>query len=260
MKKEIMNVTKQFSNYVGKNSPTILTGLAVGGLITTTVMAVKATPKALDLLDQAENEKWDSDPDNFTDLTKQEQVKAVWKCYIPAAVMGGATVACIIGANKINQRRLAALAGLYSLTETTLKEYQKKVVETIGEESAKKIKDEISQDKINANPSSNNQIFVTGNGKVKCYDEWSGRYFDSSVDEMNRVQNELNRDLLLDWVSLNDVYYALGQKPIRGGEEVGWAMGELVEFSFSGQLTAEGEPCIAVYFLVGPRYDTNKLG
>ena len=37
-----------------KHSPEILTGIGIAGMVTTTVMAVRATPKALDLLEKEE--------------------------------------------------------------------------------------------------------------------------------------------------------------------------------------------------------------
>jgi len=64
-----MNVKKaayQMRHLIIKNSPTILTGLAVGGLVTTTVLAVKATPKALDILER--NKHFGRQIDDFTNL------------------------------------------------------------------------------------------------------------------------------------------------------------------------------------------------
>ena len=48
-----MNISKMLKSFryeLGKHSPEILTGIGIAGMITTTVMAVRATPKALDLL------------------------------------------------------------------------------------------------------------------------------------------------------------------------------------------------------------------
>jgi hypothetical protein len=51
-----------------------------------------------------------------------------WQRYLPAAIMGGLTIACVIDANSNNLRYNAALASVYSLTELALKENQTKVV------------------------------------------------------------------------------------------------------------------------------------
>ncbi len=67
-----------------------------------------------------------------TDSEPKDIIKTAWPCYIPAAV-GAISVFCLIGASSTNLRRNAALATAYTLSESTLKEYQEKVVETIGE-------------------------------------------------------------------------------------------------------------------------------
>ncbi len=84
-----------------KNSPAILTGLGIAGGITTTVLAVKATPKALKLIEEAEKEKnkaRKADEPNIK-LTTPEVIKAVWKPFLPVVAMGGASIACVIGTN-----------------------------------------------------------------------------------------------------------------------------------------------------------------
>ena len=108
-----------------KHSPEILTGVGIAGMITTTVPAVKATPKALDLIAIAEDEKNDT-------LTKVEVVKTAWKPYIPAAVTCAASITCLIGASAVNAKRNAALATAYELSKTALTEYKEKVIETVG--------------------------------------------------------------------------------------------------------------------------------
>lgn len=122
-----------------KHSPEILTGIGIAGMVTTTVMAVRATPKALRLIDSAELKKANETniPYEGHNLSKTEIIKVTWKCYIPVAITGSLSIACLIGASSVNARRNAALATAYSIAETSLKEYQNKVVETIGEKRSK---------------------------------------------------------------------------------------------------------------------------
>ena len=76
MSKESMTkIIKGIRMTIGKRSPEILTGIGIAGMITTTVLAVKATPKALMLIEDAQYEKGDS-------LTVPEKVKAAWKPYV----------------------------------------------------------------------------------------------------------------------------------------------------------------------------------
>jgi hypothetical protein len=230
------------------NSPTILTGLGVAGLITTVVLAVKATPKALLLLKESDEYlgyKTTSDP--------VTTIKVAWRPYAPAIIMGGVTVGCMIGANTINLRRNAALASIYSLTEATLREYQSKVVETIGEKKEKKIKDDIAKDRIDKNPSLNKGIIYTGKGDTLCYDTLSGRYFKSDMEFLRKIQNDVNRDIINHmWLSLNELYSELGLKGIKIGDDIGWNTDNLVEFEFSAQLSDEGVPTMVIDYATKP--------
>ena len=248
--------------FISNNSPSLLTGLSVAGLITVVIMAVRATPKALRILEEEalyRETRSDEETDNVP-ITKFEAIKLVWTCYIPAAVMGGVTIACIIGANTISLKRTAALASVYSLAKETLNEYQTRVIETIGENKHVKIKDEIAKAKIDKNPLNNNTVIVTGKGDTLCYDSISGRYFKSDIEKIRKVQNELNKDLMSEMsISLNDAYYALGLSNIKLGEDLGWSIDDgLMEFDFSSQLSEDGVPCLVIDYCVDPLYDYCK--
>ena len=242
-----------------KNSPAILTGLGIAGIVTAVVMGVRATPKAMQLL--AEEEKARFEEGTTVPMTNLEVVEVAWKCYVPTVLMTGATIGCIIAAQTINTRRLAALASVYSLTEATLKEYQVKVIDTVGDKKAKKIKDDIAADHISKNPVDEDNVIQTGRGTTLCYDWVSGRYFRSDIEYIRQAENRLNRDLLADnYVSLNEVYDEIGLPRIGLGEELGWSLwvddqDQLVTFKFSSQLTDKGEPCLVVEYAVMPRFD-----
>ena len=151
----LMSNTRQFAN---KHSPEILTGIGIAGMITTTVLAVRATPKALELLEEKKNEDW------VDELSPLEVVKAAWKPYVPAAVTGIASVACLIGASSVNAKRNAALATAYKLSETALSEYREKVIETIGEKKEKTVRDKVAEERVKKNPVSKSEVVVTNNG------------------------------------------------------------------------------------------------
>ena len=104
-------------------------------------------------------------------------IKAAFKCYIPSAVITTLSVGCIIAASNINHKRNAALATAYSLSESALKLYQEKVIETVGEKKEQQIRDEVAKEQIARNPVSKNEVIVTSSGNTLCYDVLSGRYF-----------------------------------------------------------------------------------
>lgn len=252
-KKSIVMFTKKIGDSIRQNSPTILTGLSVAGLVTTTVMAVKATPKAIQILEERREEEKDLNED-FKDFTWEGVVKETWKCYIPAGLMGVATITCMICANSINLRRNAALASVYSLAETTLKEYQAKVVETIGEKEEQKIRHSIAQDKVNSmKPES---IIITGSGDVLCLDLTSKRYFKSSYDKIKKVENQLGYELLNSMtLSLNEVYGMLNLEPTSVGWDIGWDVNRdgRVEIDITTSLGQNNEPCLVMDFSKQPR-------
>jgi len=164
------------------------------------------------------------------------------------------TIGSIVTVNSINQRRTAALAGLYSLAQTSLKEYREKVIDIIGENKERKIRDEVDHDKVLANPTTN--IIVTGSGDVLCYDSLTGRYFTSDIEKIRKIVNELNRNLLTDmFIPLNDFFYEIGLDSTELGNNLGFDIDKgLFEIKFSSQLTKEERPCLVLNYEVYPKY------
>lgn len=250
---------KSAVGFLQKNSPYILTGLGCVGVVTTAVMTGKATIKAVDIVKDYEDQNGEFHQDNphvwmKYRTTWQEKAKLVWKCYIPPVIMAGTSIACIIGAQSVNTKRHAALAGLYSLTESTLKEYQKKVVEHIGEDKEQKIHDEVVTEALAKVPYSEEDVIYTDRGKTLCFDIMSGRYFKHDLEKIRRVVNDLNHDLMgIMWVPLNDFYYALGLPGIKLGDEIGWTVDELIDIKFTSKLNEDGEPCLVLDYDLTPR-------
>lgn len=254
----LQKLTQKFGGLLTKNSPAILTGLGVAGLLATTVMAVKATPKAVRLIEEA---MYDETTRRFDkELSKTEMIKLTYKCYLPAAAMGALTVACIISANTINLRRNAALLSVYSLSEKALKEYQSKVVETIGKNKERKIKEDIAKDRVMNNPVNDKEVIVTGRGEALCYDNLSGRYFKSDIEIIRQALNKLSRDLMSEhFITLNEIYSELGLATTKMGENIGWHIDDgLIEPEFTSQLTHNGTPCLVLDYVTEPRYNYNN--
>ena len=254
MKLNVSKLCKDAKTIVSKRSPEILTGLGIAGMVTTTVLAVRATPKALKLIEDAQYEKRES-------LTVSEKIKVAWKPYIPAAITGITSITCVIGASSVNAKRNAAIAAAYNLSQTALTEYKEKVVETIGEKKEQVIKDKIAKDKVENNPVTKSEVIITGKGNTLCYDTFNGRYFYSDIDQIKKAINELNRKMLNEmYVSLNDFYSELDLKPSNNGYELGWKLDDgLIEVDFSSQISDDGRPCLVIDYLVAPRYDYSKL-
>lgn len=125
--------------FLKKHSSTILTCLGAVGVIATAVTAVKETPKAIKLLEEAEQDKGE-------ELTKIEKAKTVASVYIPSVIIGAATISCIFGSNYINKRTQAAMISAYALLGQSYNEYKRKVDEIYGEGANEKVIGELAKD------------------------------------------------------------------------------------------------------------------
>lgn len=254
-KGNISKIINEIQKAVIKHSPEILTGLGIAGMITTTVLAVKATPKALDLINDRKDEL------DTEKLPPIEAVKAAWKCYIPAAVTCATSTACLIGASSVHLKRNAALATAYKLSESAISEYKDAVIDKLGEKKEQTIRDKVAEEKMKKNPVSSSEVFITEKGNTLCYDTISGRYFKSDIDRIKRAENAINKQLLDEmYVSLNDLYDELDLDHTKLGDELGWKIDDgLVELYFSSQLADDGTPCVVMDFARAPKYNFSNL-
>lgn len=248
--KGIINAGKTF---ITKNSPEILVGLGIVGMVGTTVLAVKVTPKALRLMEDKKEVKND-------ELTKKEIIETTWKLYVPSLCVCVASIGCIIGGCTINKKRNIALAAAYKVAESTLVTYRDKVIETIGEKKEKEIRDAIEQDKINKTP--DKHIIVTSRGTCLCKDSISGRYFRSDVDEIKKVINELNLQIInnFGYISLNELYNNLGLESVKDGDYIGWSTDTgLINIDFDACLSDNDEPCIVIDYINMPKPEPGAI-
>lgn len=243
---------------IAKHSPEILTGIGIAGMITSGILAVRATPKAL-LLIEAKHTELGLEHDEK--LPPAEVVKATWKCYIPAAVTSLMSIICLVGASSVSARRTAALATAYKLSETALAEYQEKVIEEVGEKKERVIRDKVAEECVKKDPVSNHEVIITGKGTTLCYDGTFGRYFRSDIDSIKKAINKVNRNVVTDmYVSLNDFYDEIGLSPTKIGDDLGWNLddGE-IDVDFSSQLAEDGTPCLVIRYTVAPKYDFSNF-
>lgn len=208
-------MNKQFWH---RNGSTILTVLGGVGVLATSVMAVKATPKAMRLIEEAKEEKGD-------ELTKWEIVKSAGPAYIPAGIVGAATVSCIFGANILNKKTQASMASAYVLLDQSLKEYKRKVVDVYGSEADQKIRTEIAKDHYDEKEF---EEVEEDDGKILFYDQFSRRYFRSTMEDVLKAEYNTNRQLAVNTgVYLNEFYEFLDMAPITASQELGWSTGIL---------------------------------
>lgn len=251
-KTSIVQIFKTAQAAVSKHSPEILTGIGIAGMITTTILAVKATPKALKSIEEKKEEE------QVEKLTPKETVKATWKHYIPAAVTGITSTACLIGGSHVSLRRNAALATAYKISETAMTEYREQVVETIGEKKEQAVREKVNQKQIEKVDPVKNEIYVTGEGESLCLDPLSKRLFKSDIDIIRKAENRLNKQMLHDIcgsASLNDFYDEIGIDRTDVGEVLGWNTDHLIDLDITPGMSANGKPCLVIGHHNAPKYD-----
>lgn len=255
---------KNAQRSVSKHSPEIFTAVGIAGMLTTVVLAVKATPKALKQIEEkkAEEQKEALDP--------IETVKAAWKPYIPAAITGVVSIGCLIGANSVNAKRNAALATAAQLSATALSEYKEKVNETVDEETKKIINEKVAKEKLKKNPvpaedefKMKDQEIILEHGHYLCYDAGGNCYFRSDENSIRSAINRLNARMNGGeaYVALNDLYAELGIRGTEVGDLLGWNVYRhgIIEPEFYTEIAANGEPCLVVNYAVSPEYDYHRL-
>ena len=200
-------------SFIKRNASTILTDLGAAGVLATAIVTAKEAPKALSLLEAAKEKKGEK-------LTKWEKVKIAGPAYIPAMVTGVATIACIFGANVLNQCQQASLASAYALIDNSYKEYKKKVEELYDKEANTQVQQEIAKDKYKEND------IQQENDELLFYDEFSGRYFNATMERVLVAEYQVNRELHnTGHDTLNHFYELVGLNPIDGGDALGWSEG-----------------------------------
>lgn len=236
----LLGRTKMFWN---RRGGTILTYIGSAGVVTTVVMAVRATPKALQSIESAKDEKGE-------ELTKFEMVKSASPAYISTTLMGAATIACIVGANVLNKKNQAALASAYALLNTSYKEYKAKVIDIYGEEGDKKVRTEIVKDNYEEEK-------VINAGETLFYDEYSKRYFKATSESLLRAKYEINKEVICNfYATINEFYDMVGLPRIDGGDEIGWSSALMYEMYWTDWVDfwtervelENGEECFIIHF------------
>lgn len=253
------NLLCKSRKFFRKNDSTILTCIGVIGVVGTAILASKATPKALDLIEDAKKEKGE-------DLTKLETVVVAAPAYIPSTLIGIGTIACIIGSNVLNKRQQAALTSAYIMLNRSYHDYKAKLVELYGKETDDRIQQELMKEKIDAEPPiiSSGSAFYGSTGlemicdsdKALFYDTISERYFESTLLDVYAAEYHLSRNFVLSGCATpNDFYDFLGIPEIPEGNELTWSMEcgyAWIDFNHVKTVMDDGLTCYSIMPLFSP--------
>lgn len=238
-----MKLTKTCAKFLRKHGGTILAVAASVGVGLTAYETHKAAVKATTLVVMNKDEP----------MTKKEVVQECWKFYIPAAVLGGGTIACILGSNTLNKKQIASLSAAYMALGKTYQEYRRQVAERIGSEAEANI---LEKSKVEEPAEEDKQLL--------CYEPFSNRYFHATEAELYDAFYQVNRDFNLNGeVSINNLYSYLGLDYLPEKDDVGWCSDYMInewkyfwiDFVANKQTTDDGLEVYQVYAFQPPISD-----
>ena len=250
---EVKKVFYKSKFYLRRGSPLILSCMAAAGVVVTSVLSIKATPKAMRLLEKAADDKGKS-------LTKVEVMRIAGPAYIPAFVVGISTISCIFGANVLNKRQQASVASAYALVDRAYKEYREKVKELFGEKVDQQVRGEITKDHYGEVECS----FTGSSEKHLFYEPYSDRYFERTIGEVHDAEYHFNRNYALrGYAELNEFYEFLGLPATEHGACIGWSDGagaafygySWIDFEHELVVMEDGLECYVINTPFGPTAD-----
>ncbi len=246
-----MKLTKTCAIFLRKHGGTILAVAASVGVVATAIETGRATTKAKHLLAVDEALRtYNEDEQGIVEEppTKKEIVQTCWKAYVPAVILGGGTIACILGSNALNKKQIASLTAAYMALGKTYQEYRRQVAEHVGAEQEREIlKDAHTDDE--------DFVKMKSEEKLLCYEPISERYFHATEAELLTAFYEVNHDFATNgYIALNDFYGYLNLNFVPALNDRGWSMDYLgamrenywIDFSYVKQQTDDG---LEVYYV-----------
>lgn len=196
------------TQWIKRHSPTLLATVGAIGTVLTAVLSAKATPGALMAVYQAEGNTGEK-------LTVREKMKAAAPHYIPAAIAGVSTIACIFGGNAISRQMQTTLLSAYTLLDSAYKEYQDQVTKIVGPQANRIVEKAMTEYKENPHYALDEpQTF---------YEEHYGKFFERTMEDVLKAEYNINRNLVLkSSVTLNEFYDFLGLEHVATGDDLGW--------------------------------------
>ena len=216
--------------FMKKHSSMLLSVASGIGLVTTTVLAIKATPKALELIEEekkkrskvvtktiyADNQSYSKTETVYEDLSTLDIIRVAWKPYIPTGISMFSTLICIFGNTYLNYKTQASLISAYAVLDRSYKEYVANTKELYGEDADREIRQKIA----------------------------NAHYDDS------KAENMLNQELAASGrVSMNDFFRFLHLDPLPYANHVGWCdHGDYheIEFQHEKMELDDGLECILI--------------
>lgn len=256
-----------------KNAPLLLMLAGIGGLAATVVSAVKATPLAIDKMDDEIAKRYEngeieyeelpmsvnkSDMEfRFDELGPKQIVKSCWKCYVPTVILGALSISSFIGSYKVNTARLTAMTAMYEFTANAYDRYRRNVAKVSPKTDVKATK-AARDERVKDIPESKFDGLLEG--KEVCIDLYTGNVFYSTREDVLVAVNKIKDKFLAGemFVSLNEFYDEVDADHVGVGDDVGWSPDTDLDIQFDSVLR-NGKPCLTIGYFANPRFDYGSL-
>lgn len=256
-----------------KNAPMLLMIAGIGGLAATVISAIKATPMAIDKMDEEIANRYENGEIEYEDLPMsvaksdmayrfeelgpKQIVKSCWKCYVPTVILGALSISAFIGSYKISTARLAAMTAMYEFTANAYDRYRRNVAKASPKTDVKATKasrdekvKEISESKFEGAPE----------GKEVCIDLFTGNVFYSTREDVLAAVSKMKDRFLSGemFISLNEFYDEVDANHVEVGDDVGWTPETYLDVQFDSTLR-NGKPCLTIGYFANPRFDYRDI-
>lgn len=256
-----------------KNAPLLLMLAGIGGLAATVVSAVKATPLAIDKMDDEIAKRYEkgeieyedlpmsvnkSDMEfRFDELGPKQIVKSCWKCYVPTVILGALSISSFVGSYKVNTARLTAMTAMYEFTANAYDRYRRNVAKVSPKTDVKATK-AARDERVKDIPES--KFDGLPEGKEVCIDLYTGNVFYSTREDVLFAVNKIKDKFLAGemFVSLNEFYDEVDADHVGVGDDVGWSPDTDLDIQFDSILR-NGKPCLTIGYFANPRFDYGSL-
>lgn len=238
---KMTNVFSKFSEVLKTNSPAILTGTAIIGVVGTFVLTAYGTSKTM-------HELYDMDP---KEIDPKEKAKIVAKNFIPPVGSAVGSILSIIFCNAEHAKKYAALMSAYSLSQSQLNDHKNKIAELLGDKEAAKLEEKVTRDYISPVNS------VKSDEKIMIKDLVTGMEFESSILEVTQAVNEVNSLIAMEGsATVRTFYEILDLEAPELADEKGWSIKNrrpVLEVEWDAKIRGDGK----VYLTL--RYDVTTL-
>ena len=251
---KLRNMMNNCKLQISKKSPEILVGVGGVGVVSSCVLACRATLKVDSVMDEyrtveeniekvlsgeiPSDDYTQEDAENDLRIMRIKTAVNVAKLYAPSIILGGVSLGCIIKSHGILNSRYNAISAAYMTIDGSYKAYRNRVAERFGSDVEKELRYDIKvQELTNTTVDENgNEVTSTEEARVMNnfgYSEYA-RFFDESCIAWQkdpsynltflRAQQSYANDMLKarGVLFLNEVYDMLDIPRTKAGQVVGW--------------------------------------